>query len=382
MKLICVLVFFCLIRTQVVRAEEFPTIEQLADILRDQRADVRDYECMYEGKQVRRTTPDTSSMEESIRLATEKDPVMRAGFNKTYQGVFAFRFDSSVGQDISTITSDPQQAKVRSVQTLFRGKASARTIIPDRGGVVGPDVTKKSNLIFITNNSITLMFIDLNPILRETLAFREGLEYSNVAWEDVDGFRCLAFDLGRRYGEDPPSLVERYWVDLAHNALVRQLERTSAGFVASRLGGIKIAEVRTLDGKAVWLPVGGKIQWYEADKSPRTVYLEGSFDILDGSLRINQGLKDERFTLDYGVDARDIAVAREYNSGKRRPKNTGPTPAAQALANVIKDVNDPSKRFVAEPDQSGWFGRFAGIISVSLGVIVLIAGGVLRVRSR
>ena len=167
-------------------------------------------------------------------------------------------------------------------------------------------------------------------------------------------------------------------MDLAHNGVVRQNERITDGVLSNRISNIKLWEATTLDGKNVWFPVGGKIQWFAEG---RTVYLEGTFDVVHGSIKINQNLSDLRFTLDYGLDARNVELAREYNTGKRRSKDTGPLTSAKALSQTIYQADDPSKRLVAHPNSTGWLGFSGGAILVIIGVLILATTAFMKKRA-
>jgi hypothetical protein len=91
---------------------------------------------------------------------------------------------------------------------------------------------------------------------------------------------------------------------------------------------------------------------------------------LRGTLRINQGLDDRRFTLDYGLKPEERAIA------KRSPGR--PTRGQSAEAKVAKALEDAEKKGpelkASAPSQRPWYARNAAslaVLGIGLGAFLL-----------
>jgi hypothetical protein len=353
---------------------------QIADLLRQLRAPVRDYECLYEGQETRFKEPDLTGLPDMIRKATARDPSFHAGAATTYQGSYACRADSSVHIDVS-IKGTPPKPLRREVLCLFRAKGSKRVIIPDEGGVTTPDVAQSAGTIFV-KKTFSLLRVDMFPYLLECVLI-EQLGCVSPGWEDIDGHRCLVIDFPRMDDKKERRVWgERYWVDVARGGCVLKYEWDEEGAVTARLTEVMLSQELARDGELVWIPIAGRLLFYRAGfRAMSKAQSEQTYNVLHGTLKINTGLSDQRFDLNYGVDDRTRASAAVVNKTKVPKRRDLPADSESSLKRAVKDSDDPSKRLVATPASAeSWISRnlMSALLLAGGGVVLLVSSILIR----
>ncbi len=168
---------------------------QTIALLRQLRAPILDYECIYEGQETRFEAPNLAGLPEPIRKATERDMAMNAEAVTVYQGKYAYRNDKSIHIDVSVRHPDPKQPLRREILCLFRNKGSKRVIVADRGGVERPDLVQAGGTIFV-KKAFSQLRVDMYPYLLESIS-NDLNPFASAEWGDVDGHRCLVIDFPR-----------------------------------------------------------------------------------------------------------------------------------------------------------------------------------------
>ncbi len=353
-----------------VAAEDEPLARgQIHVLLQQLRAPLHDYECLYEGQDKRLKEPDLTGLPDPIRKATERNPAWHAGAVITYQGSYAYRSDKSLHIDVSIRKPDPSEPLRREILCLFRDRAAKRIIVPDQGGVTGPDLIRRDGTVFV-KKTYSLLRVDMLPYLMEKLSIGE-IDCVSPGWEDVDGHRCLVIDFpGMDDKKEKRVWGERFWADVSRGGCVLKYEWEENGLVTARLTGVELSQEPASDGATIWLPIAGKLVGYRVGfRTFSEAQSEQTYYILRGTLKINTNLPDSRFDMDYGVDAQMRADATAVNRGREPKRARLPNDSVTSLKRVLRDTEDPSKRLVAAPASSeSWLRR-------NLGATTFLVGG-------
>ncbi len=209
-----------------------------------------------------------------------------------------------------------------------------------------------------------------------------SIRYEFVGWEEVEGHKCAVvnfFGILKATGERV--WANTYWLDLERGGHALKVEKYAEGQLAARTFDIRLAEVETVDGKTVWFPISGSYETFgnglfTYSKNPVT---RQTYEVLRGSLRINQSLKDARFTLDWKLGPE----SRFTESRKRAILKEGRSKSAEVRVNeALKKADSESEELVAtSPSRRGWFARNAAMMGLlSVGLLILLTAEYLRRR--
>jgi hypothetical protein len=356
-------------------AEDNVDRQHMIDILRSLQAPIHDVELQYEGISKQLRAVDTSRLPDGIREANEQYGTDKLG--STYQGTFAYRDDRSVHVDLFDRPERASEPLRRKIQCAFQGKFSERILVPDLGGVIGPDKTRRGNLIWITREKAFLL-VYLIPLIGAWLEI-DDYDYEFNGWQTEGGHRCAVFTISlTNPATKKPGWATKCWVDLERGGHMLRSENYGDGNLSSRTTGIRLAQFEAEDKQVVWFPVAGRHETFQLgfEYSRRPVF-DQTYEVLRGTLRINQGLKDERFSLDYGLNLHERPTAKRNTPRKTRGQD--------AAAQVAKAFEDAEKRGpelrASAPSQTPWYARNAAPLIVSaMGLGVFVLAGYLKRR--
>ena len=361
------------------------TQEELVTLLKALYTEIGDIEFRYEGTKVVLETIDPKSVPEAFRSAYERE-AKSGSRDMTYQGVFAYRADGAAHLDAYTRPSNRTIPLARQILSRVDSVFSRRSIVPDQGGVTGSEHSE--------NASLSRFFNDFSPLtlfhfmwLRELLHNVRGIEYRFQRWEMIGERRCLVFDA---FQADPATGIDRwstrYWIDVERNGQPLKLELYDETFLKSAIFDVELAPFESDDKKTVWLPVKGMKRAFSHQKnSEGKPSVEQTFAVLRGSMLINQGLADDRFKLDWGLDAAIVAQAKKLAKSAGKPpiqsrKESSETLIKEALAKADAE----SEEIVAEsPEGRSWMSWRVGRIALAgFGVAAIGVALYLKRRGR
>lgn len=222
-----------------------------------------------------------------------------------YQGVYSFRLDGASLLDKYTRPENLNRPYSRQIYAILNQSLTRMLQVPDQGFSDKRSTGGGPGSLNMPGSYERALYSWYLTSLDDPDAY--GYEYQG--WEDVDGHRCLRVQLSRLLKtswKDWPGGIPyiSLWVDLNRGGHPLKVEFLKGSNVSMRTEGVKLAEIDPGTGIPAWFPVkavtssfsrpkptGGSI--YES--SP--VYVE-DYMLVAGSVQVNQGLKDEYFTVD------------------------------------------------------------------------------------
>ncbi len=216
-----------------------------------------------------------------------------------------------------------------------------------------------------------------------------AMNYQFLGWEDVDGHRCLKIQMDevKTINDRPDRPMFRFWIDMERGGHPLRVDSLRGDKLLGRTEKIRLAQFPTEDGKQqVWLPVygedlsfAGEVGEYRDSPSFRETY-----SLVDGTIQINRGLKDDQFSLDWK------GGMPETEGLKKLKEEFGPTPLYR---NDAASVQERLEKKLAEADQqsarldasaagrSAWSSATVAQLSVAaVGVLLLVGAIILKRR--
>jgi hypothetical protein len=262
-------------------------------------------------------------------------------------------------------------------KTYREGKVERLAFNPELPSGTGPpDVHKGSPREFNTTMSPVQFFLVwyVHDMLRDPAFYNFRFE----KWEELDGQRCLVARVDWAGGSAKPDEqnFNRIWVDLGRGGHPIRLEYWSKGKLDAVTHNVRLAEFDSADGRRVWLPVSGDTD--TGDLSTGEI-LRDSTTIVRDTVRLNQGLKDERFRLDWkGPLSYAPAVERArkaYEAAARTPKSAGRRETlAETEARLDAQLVEAEAQTRMVEASSPARERFSGVQALQVGLLVLGVG--------
>lgn len=185
---------------------------------------------------------------------------------------------------------------------------------------------------------------------------RGSRPYEFVGFERLDGARCAVARFYRAIDmkDKEKAVSETYWIDLERGGYVLRHEHRWGRNLARLTTDVRLESFDTPSGRSVWLPVHGQEQGHvtrdKRDRSIRVfprdpVYVE-SYDLVKATLRFDQSLTDDYFTVKprKGDLVSDQIKQAEYEYGQyvirsRQPAEPPPSDAEieAGLESMLKD---------------------------------------------
>ena len=123
--------------------------------------------------------------------------------------------------------------------------------------------------------------------------------YRCEGWEKVGGHDCLKISIDG-IPEAPGSEQLVFWMDMNRGGHALQQEYYHDGVLWFREHDIELAQFQLPDGSQVWFPIRGEYDTHTSVRGPSATPILHEVDaVVQGSLVFNQGLPDDRFSLDW-----------------------------------------------------------------------------------
>lgn len=341
----------------------------LAHILRGMYSDLQDVEFVYEGH---------------IKYVGDSTDPEHTRFDKTFQGIFAFRSDGSAHDD--SYRHDRVGVFSRNVQSRLGGIGTHQSQMPQRGEVpLEPESQPRSLEALI--KPMSPMRIYFIPRLVYSNVHEVDTEFSDLGWELVGDRRCRK--VRYRYKDHPNNPTWIYWLDMDRGGNPIKHEYYVYGHLAMSCDDIRLDRVASKDGRWFWLPVEGRCNSYlqgpKPDDFADTPRTEEYYSIVEGTVLINQGLPDRRFGPDWTTVPKTELLASTIRAFRDQPPRKLDTASVERdLEELLKVADQQSEQLVASQGlDAGIMGRIFSLRSALMVVgIVLLAYGGLRMRSR
>ena len=173
-----------------------------------------------------------------------------------------------------------------------------------------------------------------------------------------------------------------YWIDLKRSGHVLKKEFYRGSNLWYRLHSIRLAPVPSGKGQTVWFPLHAEFDSFlRGTESMTTPVFHEVYGVVSGSLVLNQGLGDERFSIDWeGPVAKSKAfdqIARDYRSNPRKSSavpRTDPAGVMEDQQKRLAEADRQAEQLDASPrGNRGWpYGRImqAGLMAMGIGALI------------
>ncbi|OJW25885.1 MAG: hypothetical protein BGO49_22005 [Planctomycetales bacterium 71-10] len=357
--------------------------DQFTRIMSQAYADVRDVSFVYEGEAV--YTPRGMTRE-----AAKANPKVEGW--KLFQGGYSFRSDGATRLDYyMTSYRHGDEDAFHQILVILNGQQTHLTQYPTRrneqptirGGGPGTLNRPESPERFVYDWYFQTM---IDP--RTTIDARVR-NYQFLGWEDVDGHRCLKVQFNEVWGLDdssPDRPVVHFWIDLERGANPLRVEFRHGKGGKMRTFGIELDQVEDGTGGSRWFPVRGRCEYLiDIDSSPYLgmPYCVEDYQVVAGTVKFNQSLPDEFFTVDWkGPYVETSELAKTRSTFRKPTPRYDPVSIQKRLAETLEKADRQTEAYDAvDPDSQAW-GRFAQAGLIGAGVAALVGVAAWKIRSR
>jgi hypothetical protein len=223
-------------------------------------------------------------------------------------------------------------------------------------------------------------------------------KYEFEGWDEVDGHKCMKVRF-LHVSEDDMSNAwgfTRFWIDIERGAHPLKEEAWSHGNLLLRTHGIQLARVSSKDRSSYWLPVRGIRDGYASgvDKNKHIIYTSTPYSqvtisIVEGSIRINEGIPDKQFSIYWrGGFPETDALKRQRTDFASiplpPPVSKDPLKVRERLENRLREAERQSRALDASsPARETWKWPFLlQIVLITLGVTSLAGIAIRNWRRR
>lgn len=273
--------------------------------------------------------------------------------DENFQGRYFFRSDDSVLLDAFHRKIGREAPPVNHIRALYKGMIDHSARMADLKKITNQ--TKSGHSQSLTGPSYPHGFLYTWYFLR--LGDPGSCGYRFLGWEVVDGHRCLNVRLDwicGLGGDDDAAYY--FWIDIERGGHPLRVEIRKKNAVVMRLSEVKLRRFTAQD-ESYWLPVAALRQTFPVEggflASPVS---RETYSIVDGSVLINQGLKDEVFTVRWAVDSQGssresnaLRIAREEfeKTPLMTPFRSDPKGVQERLDRALDLANQQSKQLDA-----------------------------------
>ncbi|MGO9464970.1 MAG: hypothetical protein ACLQIB_08020 [Isosphaeraceae bacterium] len=265
--------------------------EQLVRLIEASRSDILDFAFEYEGSY--------AFPREQERESQGLGP---DGIQLSYSGTYARRKDGAALAETYTFNHLTKVASHSVITTINgrtessaqSGKQTKAKVAIRRAAPADFDLTGNYGHILCTDSVLGMA--------------RSQLVYEYGGIRDLDSRKCVVVRFW--HTEDPAApkgklISDVFWIDLERGGNVLRYEQRWGKDLAKVNTGIRLELFRAPSGRTVWLPVCGQSEGHlSVDKSnlrkriftTEPVYI-ARYDLIPVSLRLEQGLKDDRFSV-------------------------------------------------------------------------------------
>jgi hypothetical protein len=312
-----------------------------------------------------------------------------------YQGLYSFRSDGATLLDVFSRSPDMGKPGMRAIDVILKGNHSRISQVPDLGISQPQNGKGAPGVLNGPASAERILYLWYLQTMADPALF--GYEFQG--WETVDGHRCLRVQFNQVPREQvatwPGDLpIVRFWIDMERGGHPLKVEFWNGTKLFMRSDKIKLARLSIADGKAVWFPIRGETNSFNGpDKAGRDSYRDSPFftetyAVVNRSVRINQGLTDDYFTVkrkDAMPDIGDLRrMQRELNSEPVARLRTDPRGVQERLDLKLAEAERQAKQLEASSAaRAAW--DWTLILQLVFGVvgISLVCGALLwRWRSR
>ncbi len=347
------------------------TPERLAVLVRDQWQELDDVEFIYEG-----------SMYHRYRK-TKVPPGAHDPFEESYQGAFAYRRDDAAHIDVYVQPSNPTAPLTHATKCLLNGSVRGQNRRPD-GRLQLSRREAVSGYIGSLDEQRSPLRIFLLPHFLLLLRQDPSLYHVRVAgWERCSERMCLKVEIVYRPpGFQKDAYTHKFWLDMQRGANPLRYDYFDTDNLRMQADEIGLGRFEVGD-KVFWLPVRGRrLSFLTIEPTGirflKTPVFEETFEVVDGSVRVNQDLPDRRFSLDWeATPASDGLRKSKERFEAQGPRRSGPRGVEDRIRRVIAEADGQAKALEASaPSRESWTWAGAARLGLlTIGSACLIVAG-------
>ena len=357
---------------------------QFARLMAALHSEVRDVSFVFEGSDFR--VPPGRTVAEALRAP---DP---ENHGTTYQGLYAYRDDGATLLDsfvnhYGTEEDDAELWTTHRTIAIYDQKKSAVSRYPALRGE--QPVVEPGGAGSLNENGSPERIVYYWYFKAFEQAGPAGYGYEFQGWEEVDGHRCLRVQFDEMYGatDRPPDRpVVRFWIDMERGGHPLKVVFTRGETIRMQSVGIQLDHLVLPGGERMWFPVSGRTETFgELGRTRGKAVLIETYYVLDGTVRVNEGLPDRVFSVDYEGGLSETPALTQARRGFRVPQpRMDPEGIRERLESKLAVANAQADEIRAtSPARRAWNGtRVAQAVFAVLGISVLAYGGIQMWRRR
>ena len=340
--------------------------DQFAQLMMTVHAPLRDVSFVYEG--------DFRYVGPPSYIKGKKDVL-----DRTFQGFYAFRADGATLLDLYD-RFPSRNDLMHETTAMLKWKVERIGQYADRKNAIGNQKLKYSGEpgTFFTDGTPARIFyawyFQFWP--RRWISEPDVTGYEFQGWEEVDGHRCLRVQRDALIHQSQGPVL-RFWVDLDRGGHPLKVELWMGGKLNFRVDRIKLDRLPIGEkGELVWLPVSGMEEDFVWEAEHRsTPFFRSTYAIVYGSVKFNQGLTDDQFTLNSNLLGRTTELSKIRRTfDTTPPMRTDPEGVKLRLEASLVEADQQSKELKAsEPAAEGQAVTTAWQLG-SAGIALLLFG--------
>jgi len=310
--------------------------------------------------------------------------------DKTFQSNYAYRgSDGATYLDLFVKPLSPTRPPLHTLLAILDGKLEKSVIEPDHGKGRRPvekNVAFPGSAGVLGSPERIFDFAKWRRFIRTPAIWSVKL----LGWEAIDGHRCAHLEVDDNPGSPIPSRLF-LWVDIERDGHILKQEYHNDNTLWSRIENVQLGEFPLPRGGKVWLPVGGEYSSFLNNTTFKaTPVFHEVHHLVRGSVRLNQGLRDERFSIRWGgnkVESPDLKKARGdfLAAAKAAPEipqeRTDPEGVAIKQAERLKLADQQAAQLDASSPSGGdWMGGLLFPIVLGVGGVGVLVAAILLKR--
>lgn len=219
-----------------------------------------------------------------------------------FQGTFAYRQDGAVIWDVYAKPFDTRAEFRHDTYAQLGGRSSKVFRTPDRRSLREP-VQEGSGSPGILGAPISPQLFFYLGYWRSRGYSSGRLQVDSVEWDETDGNSTLHLKIDETpqsipKGRSLAKVRSEYWLDMKRGGHVLLHERYRDSRLIARTHRVLLQDFKSPGGQKLWLPVHAEFEtfWWLKGFSDTPLFRE-IYDVVLGSVVLNAGLSDERFSV-------------------------------------------------------------------------------------
>jgi hypothetical protein len=313
--------------------------------------------------------------------------------DKDFQGNYAFRV-----RDAATVMDIYEQRLAgilplnHETFVLLGSSLQHRHQTPDLDRAISAPV-KQAGSPESLNRSASPQFFSTFWLVRNLSRDPKAWDFHCTGWDTIDGRQCVRAQMNELFeGNFPNKPVIRLWIDLERGGMPIKLEHERDKVTIKRVEKVRLGRFSLPGGGFVWFPLGGssKTFSFKNGENPNSPHFEEVSNVVNGSLRFNQGLTDNDFSFRPG--GRILTLSKKLGADRRfelaRSKSVKPEQRTDregvesTLKKRLAEANEQATELQADTGEEAINFQKIQVVLSLLGICVIVGIIVWKRRNR